>query len=122
MFARGDKRGTILTAVLAVVMLAVAVPTFVMVGCQIGECSGMMNISAQPGSSLSNACGGEWLANSVVPGIVPGEFITVLLTLIAAMVAALAALSPRLELRPVRLARANAPPPPLDPRGERYIR
>jgi hypothetical protein len=122
MFARGDKRRKITAVLLAVAMLAVAVPTYVMVGCDMGGCAGMTSISTQLGTSFGNACDGEWLANSTVTGVVPGGSLTVLLTLIAAMAAAVALFSPSLALRPVRLVRANAPPPPLDPRGERYIR
>lgn len=121
MFARGDKRTTIVAVALAVAMIAVAVPMYQMIGCNMGECTGMTSLSAQAGFSFGEACGGEWLASSAVAGVVPGGFITVLLTLIAAMAAAVAMLSPRKELQPIRLVRAKAPPPPLDPRGERFI-
>jgi hypothetical protein len=122
MLARGDKRRRIMAVLLAVAMLAVAVPTYVMVGCDMGKCDGMTSISTQLGTSFGDACDGTWLASATVTGVIPGGFITILLTLIAAMAAAVALFSPSLELRPVRLVRANAPPPPLDPRGERYIR
>jgi hypothetical protein len=120
MFARGDKRTMILAVVLAAAMLAVAVPTYEMIGCNMGRCTGMTGISTQPGSSFGSDCGGEWLANSAVAGIVPGGLTTALLVLIVAIASATAALSPRTKLQPIRLVRANAPPPPLDPRGERF--
>jgi len=39
---------------------------------------------------------------------------------LAAIAAAVVLFSPRVAMHPVRIVDANAPPPPLEPRGERF--
>ena len=121
MFGRNDNRRMMLAVMLVIAVIAVAIPTCEMIGCNMGMCGGMMHISAILGPTFSNACGGTWLTSGSVAGIMPAEFLTLILALIAAMAASLMAFSPRVEFQMARLVEANAPPPPLDPRGERFI-
>ena len=121
MFARNDNRRMLLAVMLVIVVIAVAIPTCEMIGCDMGMCGGMMGISTTPGPSFGNACGGTWLSSSSVAGTMPAEFLSILLVLIAAMAASVMAFSPRVAFRMARLVEANGPPPPLEPRGERFI-
>jgi len=121
LFARNDNRRMMLAVMLVIAVIAVAIPTCEMIGCDMGMCGGMMRITTIPGPTLGNACGGTWLSSSSVAGIMPAEFLTLILALIAAMAVSLMMFSPRVEFQVARLVEANAPPPPLDPRGERFV-
>ena len=121
MFSRRNMSRTLLAAMLVVAVLAVAIPTCEMIGCDMGMCSGMMRIFTHPGPSLANPCGGTWVTGSTPIGVVPTNLLTTLIVLIAVAAAAKLALSPKPAFCPVRIVDANAPPPPLEPRGERYI-
>lgn len=105
----------------AVAVVAVAIPTCQMIGCSMDMSGGMMAISTHPGPSLGNACDGLWVTSSGPLGVAPSEFANLLLGLVAAIVAAAVLFSPRPAMRPVRLVDAHGPPPPLEPRGERVI-
>lgn len=121
MFARNDSRKMLLAVMLVIAVLAVAIPTCEMIGCDMGMCGGMMRITTHPGPVASDPCSGTWISNSSIIGVMPAEFLSLLVVLIAAMSAALLLFSPRAQFQPVRLVEANAPPPPLDPRGERFL-
>ena len=110
-----------LAVMLVIAVIAVAIPTCEMIGCNMGMCGGMMRISTIPGPTFGSACDGTWLTSGSVAGIMPAEFLTILLALIAALAASLVAFSPRVEFQMACMSEANAPPPPLDPRGERFI-
>ena len=121
MFSRTDRRGTALALMIAVVVIATAVPVFQMVGCNMSTCDGMMAIPAHLGLSIDNACGGSWvLTSGGQPGVPPTEPIALLLVLLAAIAAAAALFSPRAAVKRVRIMDAESPPPPLEPRGERF--
>jgi len=110
-----------LALVVAFAVIAVAIPTCQMIGCTMNMSGGMMRISTLPGPSISNACDGSWVASSGSQyGVPPSESTIALLCLLAAIAAAVVLFSPRVEMRPVRFADANGPPPPVDPRGERF--
>ena len=121
MFAGRNSHKILLNVMLAIALLAVAIPTCQMIGCDMGMCGGMMRITTIPGPTIGVACGGIWLASASVAGTMPAEFLSLLLALIVAFAFSLTAFSPRVEFRMARIADANAPPPPLDPRGERFI-
>lgn len=121
MFALRGNRKTILTVMLAIAVLAVAIPTCVMIGCDMGNmCGGMTAALGNFGSTFSNQCAGTVVANAGQIGIVSSELLTMLMALVA-IVAAFLMFAPRVHFEPVRLVDANAPPPPLEPRGERWL-
>jgi hypothetical protein len=109
-----------LALVVAIAVIAVAIPACQMIGCDMSMTGGMMRISTIPGPTFSDACAGTWVSNPSQPGVPPTQSITALLSLFAAIAAAIVLFSPRVEFRPVRLVDANGPPDPLDPRGERF--
>ena len=119
MFARADRRTMSLVLVIAVAVVAIAIPTCQMVGCGMGMHDGMMAVWTHPGPSLGNLCTGMWVSSPGSLGVPPSELMTLLLSLFAA-IAAVVLFSPRVAVQPVRLVDANAPPPPLEPRGERF--
>jgi hypothetical protein len=105
----------------AVAIVAAAIPTCQMIGCSMDMNAGMMRIFTHPGQSIGNACDGSWVSSaSSQYGVPPSEFTTLLLSLLAAIAAAVVLFSPRVAVRPIRLVDANGPPPPLEPRGERF--
>jgi hypothetical protein len=109
-----------IVVVVAVAILAAAIPTCQMIGCDMGMTNGMMAVWTHGGASLGNACSGAWVTSASQDGIAPTQALNFLISLIAAIAAAVVLFSPRMELRPVRLVDANGPPPPLEPRGERF--
>ena len=108
-----------IVVMVAVAIVVAAIPTCQMLGCDMGMANGMMAVWTHGGASLGNACSGAWVTSAGQDGIAPSQSLNFLISLIAAISAAVVLFSPRMELRPVRLIDANAPPPPLEPRGER---
>ena len=96
---------------LAVAILAAAIPTCQMIGCDMGMANGMMAVWTHGGASLGNACSGTWVTSASQDGIAPTQSLNFLISLIAAVAAAVVLFSPRMEMRPVRLVDANGPPP-----------
>jgi hypothetical protein len=121
MFVRSDKSKTLLAVMLVIAVLAVAIPTCQMIGCNMGMAGGMMRISTNPGLSLGAPCDGTWVSSESVIGVLPSNFLSTLVVLLAVLGMAVLMFSPKLVSRPIYLAEANAPPPPLEPRGERYL-
>jgi len=109
-----------IVVMVAVAIVVAAIPTCQMLGCDMGMANGMMAVWTHGGASLGNACSGAWVTSAGQDGIAPSQSLNFLISLIAAISAAVVLFSPRMELRPVRLIDANAPPPPLEPRGERF--
>ena len=119
-FARSDNRKMMLNVMLVVALIAVAIPACEMIGCDMSM-PGMMGIATHSGTTFGHPCDGAWVVSSSIVGVLPAEFFIILLALIAALVASMMAFSPRVEFQMARLVEANGPPPPLDPRGERFI-
>jgi len=121
-FARADKSRMMLALAVAFAIVFVAIPTCQMIGCSMDMSTGMMRISTIPGPHLGEACDGLWVTTSGSQlGMPPTEFLLALLTLAVAIAAATSLFAPRVRMSAVRVADANAPPPPLDPRGARFI-
>lgn len=106
--------------VVAIVLVAVAIPMCEMVGCDMGMCGGMMPFSTHPGPVFGGDCSGSWLVGAAQVGVLPTNVLSMLVALLAALGAAVLMFSPKVAVRPIRIAQANAPPPPIEPRGERY--
>ena len=120
MFARTDRRRMMLALVIAVAVLSVAIPTCQMVACSMDMSGGMMRIFPSTTASIHGACDGTWLSSNSPLGVM-NDFSTLILALIAAFAGALMLLAPQLSTRSIRVVDANAPPPPLDPRGQRFL-
>jgi len=118
-FARTDKRRMMLALVIAVAVVAVAIPTCQMVACSMDMSGGMMRVFPTTSASIHNACDGTWISSTSPLGVT-SEFSALILALIAAFAGALMLFAPQLSAQVVRVQDANAPPPPLDPRGERF--
>jgi hypothetical protein len=120
MFARTDRRRMMLTLVIAIAVIAVAIPTCQMVACSMDMSHGMMRIFPTTSASIHGACDGTWVSNASPLGVT-SEFSTLILALIAGFAGALVLFAPHASAVPIRFASANAPPRPLDPRGERFV-
>jgi hypothetical protein len=121
-FVRGDKSKVLLTAMVVIAVLAVAIPTCQMIGCDMSAmCGTMMRIVTPFGQHLTAPCGGVWVSSGTVTGIVPTNLLSLLLALMAAFGLTAMFSSPERVTRPLFVIEANAPPPPIEPRGERYL-
>ena len=120
MFARTDRRRMMLALVIAIAIVAVAIPTCQMVACSMDMSSGMMRIVPASTATIQAACDGTWLVSNSPLGVT-NDLTALMLALSAAFMGAMVLFAPQVSARPVRVAEANAPPPPLDPRGERFL-
>ena len=120
MFARTDMRRMMLALVIAIAVVSVAIPTCQMVACSMDMSAGMMRIFPSTAASIHAACDGTWVTSSSPLGVT-SEFSALMLTFIAAFAGALLLFAPQLSARAIRVVDANAPPPPLDPRGQRFL-
>ena len=120
MFAGRNSHKILLNVMLAIALLAVAIPTCQMIGCDMGMCGGMMMLIPHSGPSLAADCGGAWIANAGQLGVFPPELITALVAMLAMLGLAAFVLPPRRELQPIRVETANPPPDPIPPQGERF--
>lgn len=120
MRALANNRKALIAFVIAVAFVTLVVPTCRMVGCsmEMGGTMGFMNHTM--GEVISGTCGGEYVTTTGPLSIVPVGSETLLLSLLAALVAGVVLFAPRVDLQPVRFVDRAPPPPPEDPRGERF--
>jgi hypothetical protein len=119
MFTRTDSRKTMMNVMLAIALLAVAIPMCQMIGCEMGMCGGMMPFHHH-GTTLGNPCGGTWVGSASQVGILPTNIFSALIALIAA-IGLMAFVMPMMrESRQLVVIEANSPPDPIPPRGERF--
>jgi len=114
-----NSRKTIIALAIVVAFVAVVVPTCQMVGCSM-DMGYMPFMHGQADFNISSMCGGEWVASQAPSGIVPAGADSLVLALVSAVVAAVLMLRPQLASRPVRIEEFTPPPPPEEPRGERF--
>jgi hypothetical protein len=108
----------LLPLAIVVAIVAIAVPTCRMVGCD-------MNMGAMPfvpfsGTHASSDCPGQWELFTTPASTLPSGTESLLLTLVAALFAAVVLFAPQMSARPVLVRVSNPPPPPEEPRGERF--
>jgi len=115
-----NNRKALIAFAIAVAFVTLVVPTCRMVGCSMEMNSAMGSMSHAMGAVISGTCGGEYVTTTGPLSIVPVGTESLLLSLLAALVAAAVLFSPRVEMRPVRFIDRAPPPPPEDPRGERF--
>ena len=111
-------RRFILPLAIVVAIVAIAVPTCRMVGCDMDM--GAMPFVPHNGPHLSSACLGQWEFNSAPTGIVPGGTDSLILSFLVAIAAVVVLTSPQRTARPVLAFAGDPPIPPLAPRGERF--
>jgi len=112
-------RRYLLPLAIVVAIVAIAVPTCRMVGCDMGA-MGAMPLVPHNGPHVSEMCLGQWELSSTPTGIVPTGSDPLTLSLFAALVAAVIVLAPQRAARHEFAYVSNAPPPPQDPLGERF--
>jgi len=105
----------VLVTVLAVV--AIAIPTCTMIGCDMGMTGGMPFMPS--GTGIFNACSGEWVTSSGPLGVLPNAAENLVIALSAAFIAVAVVLSPRASAIVEPAYFADPPPPPEDPLGQR---
>jgi hypothetical protein len=112
-------RRLLLPFAIVVALVAIAIPTYTMVGCD----TGMMGAMAMPstgGQTISSACTGQWELSTSPAGIVPTGTSSLLLGFAVALVAAVVLLAPQRSARFALTFVGDPPPPPHDPLGERF--
>ena len=105
----------VLVTVLAVV--AIAIPTCTMIGCDMGMGGGMPFVPS--GTGIFNACPGEWVTSTGPVGVLPNGAENLVIALSAVIFAAAVVLSPRETAFVEPAYFAEPPPPPEDPLGQR---
>lgn len=108
----------LLPLAIVVAIVAIAVPTCRMVGCDMKM--GAMPLMPFSGTHASAACPGQWEFSTTPAGTLPTGSQTLLLTLILALFGAVLLLAPQVVAHPVLTRVSNPPPPPEEPRGERF--
>ena len=104
---------------IVVAIVAIAVPTCRMVGCDMGA-MGAMPLVPHDGPHVSSMCLGQWEFSSAPTGIVPTGSDPLIMSIFAALAAAVILLAPQRATRFEFAYVGDPPPPPQDPRGERF--
>ena len=104
---------------IVVAIVAIAVPTCRMVNCDMGD-MGAMPLVPHSGPHISAMCLGQWEISASPTGIVPTGSNPLILGLVAALAAAVIVFAPQRSTRFVYAFAGDPPPPPQDPRGERF--
>lgn len=106
---------------IVVAIVAIAVPTCRMVNCTMDmNAMGAMKIVPFHGPHFSAKCSGMWEVFTTPASTAPSSSDPLTLTLLAALAAAVILFAPRLVARPVLVRVSDPPPPPEEPRGERF--
>jgi hypothetical protein len=103
--------------VVMMAVVAIAIPTCTMIGCDMGMSGGMPYMPS--GTGIFNSCAGEWVTNTGPAGVLPGGFENTVLVLGALIMAVAITLVPRESSSIVQVLAAEPPPPPEDPLGQR---
>ena len=122
MLQRDRTRTVVLSAMIVIALAAVAIPTCQMVGCDMAMDGMLMPFSTHSGPSFDGPCTGSWISNAGQVGIVPSNAFSALVAMLGALFLAALMFFASSAARPLSVVEANAPPGPLDPRGERLRR
>lgn len=114
-----SMRRMLLPLAIVVAIVAIAVPTCRMVGCDMAD-MGAMAFAPFSGSHVSADCPSQWELFTTPASILPSGSDPLLLTLAAALFAAFVLYAPQLVALRVLARVSNPPPPPEEPRGERF--
>ena len=103
--------------VIMMAIVAIAIPTTTMVGCDMGMSGGMPFMPS--GAGIYSGCLGQWATTTGPVGVLPSGAENLLLVLSAMIAAVAVTLAPRQSAAPTRILAAEPPPPPEDPLGQR---
>jgi hypothetical protein len=103
--------------VVMMAVVAIAIPTCTMIGCDMAMTGGMPFMPS--GAGIFNACSGEWVTSTGPAGVLPSGLENIVIVLGALVVAVAINLAPRESTSMVRVLAAEPPPPPEDPLGQR---
>ena len=117
MVAGANNRRVAIALVVMMAVVAIAIPTITMVGCDMGMGGGMPFMPS--GTGIYNGCAGEWATTTGPAGVLPNGAENLLLALSVAIVAVAVTFSPPQTVMPVRIMADEPPPPPEDPLGQR---
>jgi hypothetical protein len=117
MLAGVNNRRVAMVLVTVMAVVAIAIPTCSMIGCDMGMSGGMPFMPS--GTGIFNACTGEWVTSTGPAGVLPSGAENLVLALSAVLLVAALVLAPRAEIRAVPAFIAEPPPPPEDPLGQR---
>ena len=117
MLAGANNRRVSMVLVMVIAVIAIAIPTCTMIGCDMGMSGGMPFMPK--GAGIINACPGEWVTSSGPVGVLPSGVENLLVALSAVLLVAAVVMAPRTsaDVRPAIIA--EPPPPPEDPLGQR---
>ena len=118
MSALAHMRRLMLPLAIVVAIVAIAVPTCRMVGCDMGDMGAMAFVPFN-GAHLSAMCPGQWEITSSPTGIIPSGSGPIVLGFLAALAAAVMLIAPQRTERLTFAFVGDPPPPPEDPRGVR---
>ncbi len=111
-------RRMLLPLAIVVALVAIAVPTCQMINCDMEM--GAMPFVPFSGPRMAADCPGQWEFSSTPTGTLPNGSTTLLLTLASAIVAAFVLFAPQMTGRHILVRVSDPPPPPEEPRGERF--
>jgi len=103
--------------VVMMAVIAIAIPTCTMIGCDMSMGQGMPFMPS--GTGIYNECSGEWFTSTGPAGIVSNGVESLLLSLVVAAFVAAVVFAPRNVVAVVRASHTEPPPPPEDPLGQR---
>ena len=117
MLAGANNRRVATVLVIVMAVIAIAIPTCTMVGCDMGMSGGMPFMPS--GTGIYNSCPGEWVTSTGPSGVLPSGTDNLVLALSAALLVAAVVLAPRATTAEIVSRVAEPPPPPEDPLGQR---
>ena len=103
--------------VVMMAVVAIAIPTTTMIGCDMRMSGGMPFMPS--GTGIYSDCPGEWATTTGPVGVLPSGAESLLLALSAMIVAVAVTVGPRPSAAPMHILAAEPPPPPEDPLGQR---
>jgi hypothetical protein len=112
-------RRFLLPLAIVVAIVAIAIPTCRMVGCDMGD-MGAMAMGSHSGTGVAPMCPGQWEFSTSPSGIVPNGTDPLVLGFMAALAVAVVLIAPQRMSRPALVYMGEPPPPPDDPWGERF--
>jgi len=117
MILGANNRRVAMALVVMMAVVAIAIPTCTMIGCEMGMSGGMPYMPS--GSGIFNSCAGEWVTNTGPAGVLPSGLENIVLVLGGLVVAVAITAAPRESTSLIHVLAAEPPPPPEDPLGQR---
>ena len=115
MFAGANNRSMSMALVVMMAVIAIAIPTCTMIGCDMSMGQGMPFMPS--GTGIYNECSGEWFTSTGPAGIVSNGVESLLLSLVVAAFVAAVVFAPRNVVAVVESLPYGAPTPTRRPLG-----